>query len=218
MPLIKSGHFPVLHSREALLSLGLLFVFSPQARAINRTVYFTTTGVNRTAAGGVASSQPSTCQINVSNPSAVTQSIVVKPVIQNIDVGSNSLSTVTAPVPLYKIAINASSSGTPTTNNCGGGNSNCTATLPGGGSSVTFIFPYDPFPADTQGSQTLRCSGSIQASDVTTPGFVTASGTLVTFVESSEMHTDSSTATSVVFGGTAIYSAIPIVINRAKPF
>ena len=59
------------------------------------------------------------------------------------------------------------------------------------------------------------------ASDVTTPGFIIANGVLVTFVESAKMTTDGVTAgttASVAFGGLAVYTQVPISINRAKPF
>lgn len=93
--------------------------------------------------------------------------------------------------------------------------------------SVQITFNFTAYPArniadlanTTNAYQKLRCSGSIIATDVAQPGFLIASGILVTFVESARMSTDGATSGAEgTFGGIAVYTQVPISINRAKPF
>jgi hypothetical protein len=117
--------------------------------------------------------------------------------------------------------ITASPAVFPTTGaTCGPGTTTpilCSGTL-AATKTVIITFTFDKFPQVTVGTQSLRCAGSIVAADTAQPGFITASGVLTTFVESSEIKTDNTTNGANTLGGIAVYSQIPIVINRAKPF
>lgn len=192
-----------------LWALPLTLFLSGEAFATNRTVYFVATGVNRTQTG-LSSTAQSYCRITVSNPSTVQESVTLSTSAGSIDGWTGSAAFNPATVS----STAGSGVGTCTV-------SSCAITL-SAGSSATINYAFTVFPAKPTGSnqvQALRCSGSVLVSDTGgSPGFVIANGILVTFTESSQMHTDSTTGGTATFGGTAVYSQIPIVINRAKPF
>lgn len=206
--MFRTGKGWRISSSATLLALGLLASIS--AQATDRTVYFVATGTNRTSQG-LGAAATSTCRIIISNPSSYDETFKMTNTVQSLDPGSSSYTTVGTP------SVTAGGS-CPNSSSCSG-----TVTA---GSSVTITFSFTPFlPRSTAGgawvgalSQTLRCSGSILVHDTTQPGFLIASGQLVTFVESSAMHTDASTGGSKTFGGIAVYSQVPIVVNRGKPF
>jgi hypothetical protein len=198
--------------RTPVVALGSLFLFSGGAQAASRTVYFNATGTNRTSEG-LSENANSTCTIVVTNPSSASQTFTLKTTVQAINEFDGSHAFTTS-------GISVSQAG-------------CTVTgcaseiaLSANGGSVTITFTYKTFPkrpSTTQytHSQTLRCTGSITAKDVSAsaPGYVVASGTLNTFIESAKMHTDSATSESTnLFGGVAVWTQIPIAINRGKPF
>lgn len=202
----------------AVSALGFLI---PCAEAATRTAYFNQSGQNKTVNGLADPGAQSTCRITINNPSSVPQD--------------------------YRLAINVSSldswaggdAGTPVTGSYRETNVDASVTaptlssgkwagsLPAGG-TVTVVYQFSAYPSrknatypTTTGYQKLRCSGSIEATDSAQPGFLVATGILVTFVESTKMSTDGVTGGStqnVEFGGMAVYTQVPIAINRGKPF
>jgi hypothetical protein len=198
------------------LQLGILLSLfqSDWAAATDRTIYFVSTGQNRTVTGLTAAAQ-SFCRVTITNPSSVQETVTVKATVQSVDGWTGSSSYVSGNLGTTPITGSGSIS------SCAGPAS-CAVVLNGNASvTINYSFTaYPPKPTATQTNQFLRCSGSIVAQDTGgSPGFVIASGVLVTFTESSQMHTDSTTGqTSATFGGIAVYSQIPITINRGKPF
>ncbi len=197
----------------ALSAVILCGLFSQTAKAVTRVVYFNGSGTNRTVEG-LSAAATSTCKITLSNPSSVSQTYIINASPTSINNWSGGSATVT-------IAASA-----PTlVSGSGACAATCTGTLTAG-QSVTVSYSYTAFPARPagitafSGKQQLRCTGSITASDVTptNPGFLIASGTLITFVETARMNTDSTTGGTTLFGGIAIYTQVPIAINRSKPF
>lgn len=175
------------------ISWVLLFA-AGWAEAATRTVHFSQVGRNRTTQG-LGEPARSTCRITISNPSSVSQNITFNWDVRAEGVGSGPA----AP--------------SPNTNS---------VTLSANGGSQVWLFSYNEYPDNTtveDGSQELICSGTIVASDPTgsNPGFVIASGVLTTFVESGEVQTENATGASV-FGGFAVYTQVPITINRGSPF
>jgi len=203
--------------RKSSLLLGVSLLacsFCDSAWAISRTVYFVTSGINRTQVG-MSSSAQSYCRLTINNPSSVTETVAITSSVQSIDAWTGSTGSYVTGVLDTTAPTGGASVGACTV-------SSCSATLPRN-STVTINYKFTAYPDHTQAtasSQSLRCSGSIQASDSTgTPGFLIASGVLMTFTESSQMHTDASTAgTGPTFGGIPIYSQVPLVVNRGKPF
>lgn len=200
------------------LSGLLLVALAPrEAGAASRTVYFNASGVNRTTKGlATTSTVNSTCRLVISNPSGKAQSFAITSNVSSIDPPSASTTNAS-------LASSPSTSGAATVSACTV--SACSGSLPGtaGGSSVSITYTYTAYPSITSvtaGKQVLRCSGSIKITDTApaSPGYVLASGTLVTFSESSQMHTANTTSSSSAFGGMPVYSQIPIAINRSKPF
>lgn len=194
----------------------------PEARAVDRTVFFVATGTNRTTYG-LSTTAGSTCRIILSNPSGQTQTFTIKPNVQSLDPTSASWQAIPATNPLTA-GVNPNCSGTSggaTVSSCT--SSSIVGSIPASG-SVTIIFAFNGYQPRSAGatwqtaSQTLRCSGSILAQDSSQPGYLLASGVLVTFTESAAMHTDATTGGTKTFGGMAVYSQVPIVINRSKPF
>ncbi|HEY8279992.1 MAG TPA: hypothetical protein VIH99_10225 [Bdellovibrionota bacterium] len=197
-----------------LLALFLVITLKASG-APARTVYFNATGVNRTTKG-LGTATASTCKITLSNPSSTSQDYVMA-------ITATSKDAFTGGAAVVSNATGASGAGC----SVAGAVVNCSGTLTAGG-SATGIITYTAFTAGAVGSaagyqngnQQLRCSGSIKATDSTaTPGFMIASGVLVTFVESTEMQTqNTSSGAAVNFGGTAVFTQVPIAINRSKPF
>jgi len=190
---------------KSYLTLVALLLASAPAMAAQRTVYFNATGTNRTS-DGLSARATSTCKITISNPSNQTEVYTIDATPTSIDEWNGAG------------AVAAAGTGT------GGCLSGC-ALAPGGSVTITYSYNFFPTRSDTPNGiskrQELRCSGKITVTDQSQPGFLLASGVLVTFVESARMHTDATTTGTLstnIFGGIAVYTQIPIPINRSKPF
>lgn len=181
------------------------FFLSESAQAISRTVYFTQSGRNVTTLG-LGETARGSCRITISNPSSQSQTYSLT-VTANATNSAAGAATLTA-----NDAACAS---------LGGGRFTCeTHTLTNGQShSYTFSFPVYPVRATiAAGQQVTTCSGSITANDVGNPGFLLGSGSLLTFTESGAIQTQNATGGMDQFGGQALYTQLPLVINRGKPF
>ncbi len=204
------------------------------AFAATRTVYFNQSGMNKTTNGlspqsaGVGA--VSTCKITISNPSQTSQNFTMTFNVSSLDKwngGDSGTSTAGGlPCPASGVPLNgcivSNSSGA--TISCSG--TSCSGSI-NANANVQVTLPFSAYPARStnpnhQNSyQKLRCSGSIVAIDQAAPGFLIANGVLVTFVESAKMSTDGVTSGSTVstnFGGLAVYTQVPISINRGKAF
>lgn len=206
---------PNLVSKLHFVCVIAMAISGPFAQAASRTAYFNQTGQNKTVNGLASPGGQSSCRITVSNPSGQDQRFTLTVSVNSIDSWGSGTSACAS--------ATAQTSGTVTggTASCAGGSSTTLAT----NASITFTFNYSAYPHRstlTAGTQKLRCSGSIAADDVSQPGFLVASGVLVTFVESTKMSTDGVTSggspTATEFGGMAVYTQVPITINRGKPF
>ena len=178
----------------------IAFFLAPAQRAsaatvgTTRTIFFSATGTNRTQ-DGLAKTTSSTCKITISNPSSVSQN--------------------------YTLTVDASSKNIwNSTTTSASGSSPVTGTLTAS-NSITYTWTYTSYPTKATAAnsrQELRCSGNIAVSDVSTPGFVIASGVLATFVESARMQTDSTTGGTMTFGGIPVFTQVPVTINGGKTF
>lgn len=199
---------------------AIAFSAGLSAQAATRTAYFNQSGQNRTV-NGISADATSSCRITISNPSGQDQTYILR-------MSASSLDSWAAAGPTT--AQNATfSSATPsgTASYTAASCPNCSGTLPAG-TSITITYNFSTYPQRhhattpvTTGTQKLRCSGSIEATDTTQPGFLVANGTLVTFVESTKMSTDGVTAGNTEqaqFGGMAVYTQVPISVNKGKPF
>jgi hypothetical protein len=209
--------------RGPALSMGLVIniLFTPiHANAATRTAYFNQQGMNRTINGIAQPGATSTCRITISNPSQQAQTYTLRMSVSSLDSwaggdsGTSRNGSYTAP---------ATSTGSATMSNACASNA-CTGSLPSN-SSITITYSFQRYLSRYEnlltGYQKLRCSGSIEAVDTTQPGFLVASGVLVTFVESTKMQTEGVTGGSTAtasFGGMAVYTQVPITINKGKPF
>lgn len=111
--------------------------------------------------------------------------------------------------------MTATGSGTPPNNATPTGAIN--GTLNVGDAPLTYTFTYPSVPASTpNAAQEVVCSGTVVATDGAQPGFLLASGVLITFVESGEMETEGTT--TAIYGGMAVYTQVPVAINRGQPF
>lgn len=190
------------------------------AEAATRTAYFNQSGQNRTV-NGISADATSSCRITISNPSGQDQTYVLRMSASSLDSWSLAGPTAAQGANFGSAVPTGSASFT------GGSCPNCSGTLPAG-TSVTITYNFSPYPQRhhpttpvTTGTQKLRCSGSIEATDSNQPGFLVANGTLVTFVESTKMSTDGVTGGSTAqaqFGGMAVYTQVPISVNKGKPF
>ncbi len=193
---------------------GIPLLLALPAKAATRTAYFTATGTNRTTIG-LSAQATSTCKISVSNPSTQSQTVSINIAANSLDSWNGSASsTLDANQTDYKLDGVA----------CG--SSTCTTTL-AQGATTTMTVSYAAFHAKSDATsgansqQQLRCSGNISVSDASAGqvGYIIASGVLTTFVESSIVQTDASTSGAQnTFGGVAVYTQVPITINRGKPF
>ena len=190
----------------ACLAAAAFLVVSLNAEATTRKVYFNQSGRN-VSDKGMGSSAQSSCRITLSNPSSQSQDYVLN---ITASISGTAAAAPTATTTTSEICASASSSGSST-------NFSCSGTLAAAG-TVTKTIMYPAFPANTAGVQTLICAGYVQATDSgSTPGFLAASGNLITFTESGSVDTTASTG-STTFNGYAIYTQLPIQINRGKPF
>ena len=186
-----------------LLWLGLWARMEP-ANAVSRTVYFTQSGRNLTT-DGLGESVSGLCRITISNPSTQSQTFLLA-------VTANATQTAAGAATLTSGTCSSGGSGT---FSCG------TTTLAANGSS-TFVFTYPAYPTrlggTTTAQQIVSCSGSITANDSTNPGFLIATGALLSFTESGGIRTQNATGGTTSFTGQAIFTQLPIAINRGKPF
>lgn len=182
----------------ALLLLASACMFTQDASAVTRQVYFGQIGVNSTSIGVSTAVDNITCIITLTNVSTSVQEY-------NYDFTVNATGT----------GAGAPVGGSSPVNN----GSTWTALAAGATLSLTFIYPA--FPATTVGSQTLQCRGRISVRDqnAATPGFAIANGTLLTFIEGGSINsTLSMSGGRAVRGAQAIYTQVPISINKGKPF
>lgn len=86
--------------------------------------------------------------------------------------------------------------------------------------SQTFTYEYPKIPAQSKGTQTLICSGSITVSASKESGFINAAGTVTTFQESSRMtdQNDAGKNLQIRSGRDGIYHSQSFLINDGKPF
>lgn len=215
---MKVDNMKTRKASNGLAALLLAVLFSFGAHAATRTAYFNQSAQNKTTNGLADPGGQSYCRITISNPSNVEQRVsAMKVSITSLDSWGGGPSG-TPQAGSYSSLTNTSGV---TAASCA---TDCVATL-GAGSSVTFVFAYSAYPTKsggvTNGYQKLRCSGSIVAEDTGQPGFLVATGVLVSFVESTKISTDGITMgspTDTEFGGMAVYTQVPISINRGKPF
>lgn len=175
----------------------LAFVFAPMSvEAATRTVYFSQPGRNVTYDKGLGQQAISECRIYVSNPSTTTQTFRI--VAKAEAAASGDFPGVATPPAVGP------------------------HTLTGGARlSFTMVFPtFLAGAANRDKKQQLLCSGSIEVSDASdgSPGYLIAGGTLTTFTTSGTLQTTGATTGATLGGGTAIFTQIPITINRGKPF
>lgn len=179
-----------------LFIAAALCFYSEVSLAATRTIYFSQTGRNvATSAGGVGSPVQSFCRITISNPSTQSQQISIR--LEGVSTGSFPSNPVSNPP---QIGNNVSLAGNAT---------------------LIYSFAYPTFTAGTPGTQQLLCKGQITAADPTSsgPGYVVATGTLTTFNASATIQTTGVPgAPPPVLGGPAVFTQIPVAINRGKPF
>jgi hypothetical protein len=179
-----------------------------------RTVYvdgFT----NASSTNGYTANANAKCIILLNNPSPSQQSVTLTMYVYATNVGSGNATAVTS-----------NPSATIWTNPIGGAGVNpFTATnvlldTVSPNNKVKYEFTYPAFPSSITGQQVLICRGTIVATDssAAAPGFVVASGTFLTFSEASAMQTSGVTSASTSFQGNAVFSQMPITINRGRPF
>lgn len=180
-----------------IFCLAMAFL-APPSLAAQRKIYFTQAGQNATV-NGLSSTAQSTCTISIRNSSSVSETFILS------------------------VTANASGTGAGAATNPAGNTtvpySTGTVTIASGLTQI-YTFTYVTFPASTVGSQVLVCSGSITADDSAagSPGYLVASGKLVTFVESGTISSSGTTAGSSVLKNFAVYTQLPITINGGRPF
>lgn len=173
---------------------SFLLTFVPSADAATRKVYFSVVGRNSvTSTAGLKDPQTSQCIISVTNSSATVQDVVV-----SFD-GSKTT------------GVGAAGPVTGNTNNMANMAANA---------SDSVEYPFTEFPINTTGEQTITCSGYITATDdvAASPGFVTANGTLISFIESAQGSSTTASGGSSSYTSTAVFTQTPIPINGGKPF
>jgi hypothetical protein len=168
------------------------FFFSLNSQAATRDVYFSAVGRNYVKTG-VTSATSSRCAITIFNNSNVEQQYKL-----NMDASFskiNANANVQAPTrPAY-----------------------ASWSVIAAGSSVTQTTIFDPIPQNTANqTQDVNCAGTLTVIDTTTPGFVTASGALLTFYESGAQATLTSTTQN--YGQQAVFTQVNVPINNGKPF
>lgn len=84
----------------------------------------------------------------------------------------------------------------------------------------SFTYEYPTIPAQTTGTQTLICSGSIKVLASESPGSISASGSIEVFHEESQMtaHIENEKQKQVSSGRTGFFKTQPILINQGNPF
>ncbi|MGZ6468436.1 MAG: hypothetical protein ACXWQJ_14145 [Bdellovibrionota bacterium] len=198
------------NSNISFLSLLFLTAFSVSAQAATRTAYFDQSGVNSSITG-FSQANTARCRISISNPSSADQifTLIVYATSTNAPTANGSLAG-TAPTGWV---------GSPSGNFANPGTLTGITVQKNGG-MVTYDFTYPALTTGANQTQYVFCRGSISVQDAAsgTPGFLVASGVLVTFSESSVQQTTGMTTATTAFGGTAIFSQIPVSINRGKPF
>lgn len=178
------------------------------AFGVSRTIYFSQSARNLTTEG-LGNTARGNCRITITNPSAQSQTYLL-----TVSVVASGTAAASGNATLTSATGGGSCGGSPGAYSCG------THTLAAGGNH-TYIFSYPIYPTRPTiitGIQYEACSGSIVANDTTNPGFLLASGALLTFSEGGNMQTVNSTGGTFTFAGQAIYSQLPITINRGKPF
>lgn len=196
-------------SKVHAIIIGVLLV-PILAFAATRTVYldgFATA----TSTNGFTAAATARCIILLNNPSSVQQTVEMS--IYAYSTGAGALAGNATPPTGYGWVAAGGAAGSSA--------STLTATLNAtgsSGSSARYEFTYPTYPASTTTPQVLICRGTFKANDVSQPGYVLATANLITFSEASAMQTMGVTGASTSFKGNAVYSQIPISVNRGKPF
>jgi hypothetical protein len=174
----------------------LIFIFafslatSADAAPIARKTKFNQTAQNMAEENGLATGEPLTsyCNFTVINRSAVSQNYTI--------IGSIISYGPTNPTLKVESAINFS------------------GTIAAGGDPVYHQQAYPAFPADVAGKQNLICTGEVTATDVSdTPGSILVSGTIDSFTQAGQAETES----TPTMRGIAVFTQVPILINRGDP-
>lgn len=169
-----------------------------------RTVYFDQTAVN-TSVHGFSSATTSRCTVVINNPSGQSQDITMS-------IYASAESSVAA---MAGNAVAVPTTGFSGTSPIVLSSQNIPSTQ-----SKKYDFDYPTFPALTAGQQQLFCRGSITVTDTNpaNPGFVVASGLILSFTESSIVQTVGASVGATAFGGSVVFTQVPLSINRGKPF
>lgn len=188
-----------------ILSIIFSLSFLSNALAANRKVYFSQNGKNfTTTATGTLTALNSTCILTITNPSTASQTFTITP----------SIST----------AGTVGTTSTPKTISCSGVSPGSTAAacytntiLATTDSKQVITWTFADYPATTITDQTVSCAGVIDVWDTsaTSPGFVFANATLLTFIESGAAK--STVGGGKINGGT-VFSQTPIFIGEGRPF
>lgn len=191
------------------LTLFMAAVSSQGAVAAQRTVYFTQTARNTTTEYPLREAVFSHCRLTVSNPSTTSQNITISMNVHSPTASSSGAWSATG-------AGNAS-----VPSGFSGSNPGSITTSLAAGASATYEFRYPAFPANQAWRfQQLICAGSIVATDPTdsTPGYLTAGGTLSTFNSTGALQTDGAPMGTTMYHGMAIFTQVPVAVNRGRPF
>jgi hypothetical protein len=180
----------------ALLGAVLLPQLAQATAGPIRKVRFSATGQNIINSDSVNTPQQSSCMITVSNTSPNSQIIALREVTAYATGtwdGPGTLDFGSAP---YNTEITVSAN-----------------------NSVSFIYLYPFMPAETPGTQTLVCQGTLEAreADVTAPGFVIANGILNTYIEQGAATQIVGDGGGEMRGTMAGYQGA-IVIGEGRPF
>ncbi len=174
------------------LILSIVLFSEANLFASQRQVYFSAIGQNRVvSAEGLANDAQSSCIVTITNTSGVDQYYAVDMRKSNED----DVAVSGAPYDDTSVSSNWHP-------------------LPSG-QSATVTVSFTSFK--TMQTKNVACIGAITVKDDTTPGFVSANGTLITFFESGVQQTANAT-NATTYGSQAVYSQTPVPINAGKPF
>jgi hypothetical protein len=185
-----------------LLALGL-----PNPAQAKRVVYFDVSGRNETInTDEETSSFKSWCMVTLTNsgPPTVSQNYIIKMTGQATGTISELAPSSTAPSPI----------GTAAPGGLAGGVSGTLTS----GQQLTFTWTFPALPAGRGPvNQNVNCTGSIEVNDTvaTTPGFLTANGLIVTWMQSPRA---TSRGSSDTHKSTIYIVNTPFPIGESRPF
>ena len=188
------------------LFLVFLFLYSMNGEAATRTVNFAATGRNTTISGLTVAAN-GYCRFTISNNSTNSQKYYFSVNIFSRDSEGTKLQTAATAAGTNPMA--ASPAAGPYTYR----------TLTNG-QSDTYIYNFTSVAANTaNAAQETFCSGTIVVQDVTNPGFLSADGAIVTFVESGEFASTGTTGgASQTYKGDGVFTQNKFYINQGNPF